>query len=64
MIGENSMCINEESCKRNLVPTVNRSERFGVIFICENCKRYYAKLGRNIFELEFIKEENRWKMVC
>lgn len=30
------MCINEESCKRNLIPTNNYCERFGRIFICEN----------------------------
>ncbi len=58
------MCINEESCKRNLIPTNNYCERFGRIFICENCKRYYAKIGGNIYEVEFVKEENRWRLVC
>lgn len=60
----NYICINEDGCKRNLVPTENHSERFGQIFICENCKRYYVKSGNNIFEVEYIKEENRWRMVC
>lgn len=58
------MCINEESCKKNLVQTENYCKRFGRIFICENCKRYYAKTGNNISEVGYIKEENRWRMVC
>lgn len=58
------MCIIKENCKRNLVPTENYSERFGRIFICKNCKRYYVKSRENIFEVEFVKEENRWRMVC
>lgn len=58
------MCKNEEECKRNLVETVNVTERFGKIFICENCKKYYAKSEHFIFEVEFDREDNRWKMVC
>lgn len=58
------MCISKESCKRNLVPTENHSERFGQIFICENCKRYYVKSGKSIFEVEYIRDEKRWRMVC
>ena len=58
------MCKNEGDCKRNLVETENFCERFGKIFICENCKRYYVKSGNFIFEVEYDRNENRWKMVC
>lgn len=52
------MCINEESCKRNLIPTNNYCERFGRIFICENMtiKEYMDNI-RNAAGIKLVESD-------
>lgn len=53
--------------KTKLLPTENFSDRFGQIYICENCKRYYAKVGAYYYEVKLVyndlgRNSVRWKM--
>ena len=52
-------CGNKERLveKFALVPTANFSTKFGRVYICENCKCYYAKMNdEHYIEVDFIRE--------
>lgn len=56
-------CINKDMCKRNLEETENTFSRYGKVYICRNCKRYYIKINQRILEVCFDYKDGIWRVV-
>lgn len=53
-------CSSMKECEKNLIETEYETKRFGRIFRCKNCGKYYIKVGIFTFEVRYVEDEGRW----